>query len=233
MTSRVGIIAWTALTIALATSGLIASTSSAFTLPDISIALGGTYPIHAEGSLPTARTELGTAGGSVLAGKGASLLTLGNELSSLGPFSGTFLNVEKGAVKCNSEGDAAGVVLVSGSAHAVLGPGGTKKFGFSLFLVATFIVHCGAVEVEVSGDVLGAANSPGETETEELTTTLGTLEGTKGKQKFTEYFNDGGTIVKAKLLSEAGAGETESDLNVEGALLMTTLEGKMATVTGR
>ncbi len=218
---------------ALCALGVMAASASAFTLPDISIALGGTYPIHSEGSLPEAKTELGTAGGSVLTGKGVSLLTLTNELSALGPFSSTFLNVVKGTQKCNSEGDAEGVVLVSGGFHIVLGPGGTKKSLFILFLVATFIVHCAAAEVEVSGDVLGTYNLAGETETEEYTTVLGELEGTKGKQKITEYFNDGGTIVKAKLLSEAGAGETESDQNVEGDLISTTLEGKMYTVTGR
>ncbi len=218
---------------ALCALGVMAASASAFTLPDISIALGGTYPIHSEGSLPGAKTELGAANGVVLKGVGVSLLTLTNELSALGPFSSTFLNVEKAGTICNSEGDAAGVVLVSGGFHIVLGPGGTKKSLFILFLVATFVVHCGALEVEIRGDVLGTYNLAGESEAEEYTTVLGTLEGTKGKQKFTEYFNDGGTIVKAKLESEAGAGFTESDQNVEGDLVSTTLEGKMYTVTGR
>ncbi len=233
MTSRACIIAWTSLTIAVAASGAIASTASAFTLPDISIALGGTYAIHVEGSLPGASTELGSAGGAVIRGTGVSLLALTTELSGLGTFSATFLNYVSGTTKCNSEGDAEGVVLVSGGFHIVLGPGGTKKSLFILFLVATFVVHCGAPEIEISGSVMGTFNLPGESEAEEISVPGGTLEGSKGKQRFREYFNDGGTIVRAKLESDAGAGGTESDQTIGGELRATTLEGKMFTVTGR
>ncbi len=233
MTGRACIIAWASLTIAVAASGAIAATASAFTLPDISIALGGTYPIHVEGSLPGARTELDGAGGTLIIGSGVSLLALTTELSGLGTFSATFLNYEKGTTKCNSEGDAGGVVLVSGGFHIVLGPGGTKKSLFILFLVATFVVHCGALEIEISGNVMGTFNLPGESEAEEISVPGGTLEGTKGKQRFREYTNDGGTIVKAQLESEAGAGESEVDQTIEGELRATTLEGKMFTLTGR
>src|ERR1700733_4072083 len=82
--------------------GVVAVSASAFTLPDISIALGGTYPLHSEGSPTVAnpKTELNTAGGSVLKGKGVSLLLLTTELSALGTFSSTFLEVEREEKKC-------------------------------------------------------------------------------------------------------------------------------------
>ena len=214
--------------------GAVAVSASAFTLPDVSIALGGTYPLHGEGSLPTAQTSLSTAGGSVLTGTGVSLLVLTNELSALGTFSATFTGVKRSATEeCHSVGDAAGVVLVAGEAHAVLGPGGTKKLGYSLFLLTGLEVICAALNIEVRGSALASAALNGEVETEEYETARGRLEGEKGKQKFSEYFNDGGTIVKTKLESEAGAGFTASALNVAGEYILTTLNSKMYTVTGR
>ncbi len=233
MTSRACIIAWASLTIAVAASDAIASTASAFTLPDISIALGATYPIHVEGSLPKSLTTLAGASGTVVSGEGVSLLALINGLSALGPFSVTFLKIVKGATSCNSEGDAAGVVLVKGEFHIVLGPGGTKKSLYVLFLVSTFVVHCGALEIEIRGSTMGTFAPPGESETEEITAGGGKLEGSLGKPKVSEYFNDGGTIVKAKLEAEAGAGFIEASQNAEGEVAVTTLEGKMFTLTGR
>ncbi len=233
MTSRACIIAWASLTIAVAASGAIASTASAFTLPDISIALGGTYPIHVEGSLPIAKMEASSAAGAVIRGQGVSLLALTTELSGLGTFSATFLNIEQSGTKCNSEGDAAGVILAGGGFHIVLGPSGTKKLLFVLFLLATLTVRCGALEIEIRGSLMSTYNLPGELETEEITVPGGTLEGTKGKPKFSEYTNAGGTLVKAKLEIEAGAGFVEAGGNIEGELRATTLETKMFTVAGR
>ena len=210
------------------------ATSAFAALPDISIALGGTYPLHSEGSLPSAATELGTAGGSVLTGTGVSLLLLTKELSALGTFSSTFLKVKRSATEeCHSVGDGAGVVLVAGEFHIVLGPGGTKKLLYILFLVSNLEIICAALSIEVRGSVLGTFALNGEVETEQYETARGKLEGEKGKQKFSEYFNTGGTIVKAKLESEAGAGFTASDQNVVGEFILTTLNSQMYEVTGR
>jgi hypothetical protein len=217
--------------------GAMAASASAFTLPDISIALGGTYPLHAEGSLPTtAATELSTNAGSRLTGEGVSLLLLTIELSNLGTFSSTFLKVKRTATEpCHSVGDEQGVVLVAGEFHIVLGPGGTKKLLYILFLVTRFIILCeSGLELEVQGSTLGTFALNGEVETEEYEVSRGKLEGKKGIQALSEYFNDGGTIVKAVLLSEiGGAGFVPSAQNVAGELILTTLNGKMFTVTGR
>jgi hypothetical protein len=214
--------------------GVMAASATAFTLPDISIALGGTYPLHSEGSLPTAATELSTSGGSVLTAVGVSLLVLSIELSALGTFSSTFLKVKRKTEGCHSVGDEQGVVLVSGEVHAVLGPGGTKKLGFSLFLLTRFLIICeDGLEIEVLGSVLGTAALNGEVETEEYEVARGKLTAKIGVPALSEYFNDGGTIVKAGLESESGGGFVKSAENVEGELILTTLNGKMYTVTGR
>jgi hypothetical protein len=215
--------------------GAMAASASAFTLPDVSIALGGTYPIHSEGSLPTAATELSTNAGSRLTGTGVSLLLLTLELSALGSFSSTFLAVKRTTEECHSVGDQQGVVLVAGEFHIVLGPGGTKKLLYILFLVTRFIIICeSGLELEVQGSTLGTFALNGEVETEEYEVSRGKLEGKKGIQALSEYFNDGGTIVKAVLLSEiGGAGFVPSAQNVAGELILTTLNGKMYTVTGR
>jgi hypothetical protein len=214
----------------------MATSASAFTLPDLSIALGGTYPLHQEGSLPTAATETSTSSGSVLTGTGVSLLLLTIELSNLGTFSSTFLKVKRTATEpCHSVGDEQGVVLVAGEFHIVLGPGGTKKLLLILFLVTRFIILCeGGLESEIEGSVLGTFALNGEVETEEYETARGKLEGKKGIQALAEYFNDGGTIVKPRLLIEVGgAGFVSFAQNVEGEIIQTTLNGKMYTVTGR
>jgi hypothetical protein len=215
--------------------GAMAASASAFTLPDISIALGGTYPLHAEGSLPTtAATELSNAGGSVLTGEGVSLLLLTIELSNLGTFSSTFLKVRRAKEPCHSVGDEQGVVLVAGEFHIVLGPGGTKKLLYILFLVTRFLIICeSGLEVDVLGTELGTFALNGEVETEQYETARGKLTAKKGVPALSEYFNDGGTIVKTKLESESGGGFVKSAQNVEGELILTTLNGKMFTVTGR
>jgi hypothetical protein len=215
--------------------GAMAASASAFTLPDVSIALGGTYPLHSEGLLPTAPWEIGGAGGSVLTGTGVSLLLLTTALSALGTFSSTLVKAKRSATEeCHSVGDAQGVVLVGGEFHIVLGPGGTKQLLYILFLVQDIEIICeGGLENEVRGSVLGTFALNGEVETEEYETARGRLEGERGKQNFAEYFNDGGTIVKAKLEVESGGGFTASDENVAGEFILTTLNGQMFTVTGR
>ena len=219
---------------ALLALGAMATSASAFTLPDISIGLGGTYPLHSEGSLPTAAWVSTNTGGGTLTGTGVSLLLLTTELSGLGTFSETYLGVKRGSENCHSVGDAQGVMLVSGEFHIVLGPGGTKKLLYILFLVTEFELLCeGGISLEVRGSMLGTFALNGEVETEQYETARGRLEGEKGKPRFSEYFNDGGTIVKAKLEIESGSGFLAFDLNVEGEIILTTLNGKMYEVTGR
>jgi hypothetical protein len=210
--------------------------SSAFatvTLPDISVTLtGGTYPIHAQGSLTAAATSLGSSTGVVLSGTGVTLLLLTTELSALGTFNTDFTNVVQGTIKCNTPGDAAGVVLVGGEFHLVPTNLSPLNIGI-LFLVSELEIECpSGVNVVVRGNVLGSVNNIG-SEGTELTNFGGVLLGEKGKQQLSEYYNDGGTKVKAKLEAEAGTGFAAADEQVEKELTLQVLGSQMLVITGR
>src|ERR1700683_1677879 len=72
----------------------LALTSSSFAqLPDISVALGGTYPLHLEVTALNGRTELQTEGFESLVGTGLLLLLLAAQLTSLGSFELLFTSV--------------------------------------------------------------------------------------------------------------------------------------------
>jgi hypothetical protein len=221
--------------VALFTLGLAAATSSfAVTLPDISIALGGSYPLHLEVTLLNVATELATTGAPALRGTGLLLLFLTEQLTSLGSFEVLFTTVLNPAesVLCSSENgttkDAAGEVLTLGTFHIVLRPGGALGI---LYLVQPLKVVCGTVTVHVRGSALSSLGGAG-TEGSELTSLKGTLLGSNGKPELTEYLNDGGTIVGAKLESDFGTGFLVSDESV-GEVTATALEGKMFVITTR
>jgi hypothetical protein len=216
--------------------GMMATSAlAALSLPDISVTLtGGVYPVHAQGSSAVgAKTALETTGGGVLNGTGVTLLLLTTELSGLGTFTSDFTKVENPeAIKCHSAGDAAGVVLLGGEFHLVPISLSPLNIGI-LFLVTEFEVECPAgINVLVRGNVLGSVTGIG-SEGTELTGFGGVLEGEKGKQKISEYYNDGGTKIKTKLESEAGAGFTASSQQVENEVKLQVLGSQMIVITGR
>jgi hypothetical protein len=213
---------------------LASSAYAAVNLPDISVTLtGGKYPVHAVGSLAAAATKLGSASGVSLTGTGVTLLLLTAELSALGTFTTDFTGVEnKEKVKCSSTGDAAGVVLVSGEFHLVPINLSPLTLGI-LFLVSEVEIICPKGESPiVRGNVIGSVNGIG-SEGTELTGFGGVLEGAEGKQNISEYYNDGGTKVKAKLEQEAGAGFVAADENVTGELGLSVLGSQMIVITNR
>jgi hypothetical protein len=212
-----------------------ANALAAVSLPDISVTLtGGKYPVHSVGSLPNAATSLGSSSGIALEGKGVTLLLLTTELSALGTFTSDFTEVvEPLQNKCHTSGDAEGVVLVGGEFHLVPTNLSPLNLG-TLFLVTEFVIICPiAGNITVHGNVLGSLNGIG-SEGTELTGFSGTLKGENGKQQLSEYYNDGGTKVKTKLISESSlTGVTEADENVEGELGLSVLGSQMVVITGR
>ncbi len=198
-------------------------------LPDISIALGGSYPLHLnfEDNKKTV-SSLETTGGSLLKSKsGLLVLFLISELSALGTFDALFLKVEQGTQECHSVGDSEGTVLLTGEFHVVLGPSGLE----ALLLISEFEIICGKVKVKVKGSLLSTLSAG--TEAEELTETSSELKGKAGKPTLTKYYNDEGKTVEALLLSNFGTGFLESDENVEEPVTLKVLESKMFTITGR
>lgn len=67
----------------------------------------------------------------------------------------------------------------------------------------------------------------------ELTEVGGKLEGSKGKNTLTKYFNDEGHEVEAKLEANFGTGFIQTDVTVGEEIKIKALEGKMFEITGR
>ena len=211
---------------------MMASSASAFTLPDLSLTLSGTYPVHAQGTLPGAETKLGSATGIPLEGKGVTLLLLATGLSSLGTFTSTFTKVKIPAgEECETTGAGKGNVISSGEYHIV--PLNTTGTIGLLFLVTQFLIDCPKNTFVIKGNLISSINAG--TENQELTTFGGVLEGSKGKQTISEYINDTGSKIKAKLEVEVNkSGEfVGADENVVGELPLEVLGSKMIVITGR
>lgn len=204
--------------------------TSAFALPDISIALGGAYPIHlqfADNGKTVSKLE--TTAGRKLEGQGLLLLFLVEALGALGKFEALFLKVVEGKEKtpCNSSGDKEGEVLLKGEFHLVpltLTPLTTGV----LYLFSELEIVCAKVKVKVKGSVLSTLNAG----TGEITEIGGKLEGSKGKNTLTKFFNDAGTEIEAKLESNFGTGFLQSDEVVGEEVKTPALEGKMFEITG-
>jgi len=195
----------------------------------ISLELGGSYPLHLQGSHSTAATSLGTASGVTLKGEGVTIALSTKESSSLGTFTSTFAKVEAEGEKCKTGTEPAGTVVSTGEFEIVaLNAEGTLGV---LYLPSGFEVTCGALKVKLRGGLIATLKS-GE-EAEELTSIGGTLEGTAGKQDISEYLNDNGTKVTVKLESNAGLEFVKADENIAGEVTLTALENDMFAVTGR
>jgi hypothetical protein len=209
---------------------MAASSASALGLPDVSIALGGTYPLHLDGE-SAAATSLGSASGVTLEGKGVALLLLATELSALGTFSSTFKEVKvPGGASCKTGSEPAGTVLTTGEYHVVpLNLTGTLGI---LFLVTFVELTCGATKLKVRGNTVGTILKAGEEDTQ-LEELGGDLEGSLGKPNVTSYYNDGGTLVTTSLETDAGLEFVKSDENVAGEVIVTALNNEMFEITGR
>jgi hypothetical protein len=214
---------------------ILAASALAAALPDISVTLtGGVYPVHAQGSTKaTATTSLETAGGGLLNGSGATLLLLTSELSTLGRFTATFTHIENPEkIKCNTSGAPAGVVILEGEFHLVPTSLSPLNLGI-LFLVTEVELECpGGLSVIVRGNLLGGATGIG-SEGTELTGFNVAIMGEKGKQRISEYYNDGGTKIKTKLELEAGSGFLASSLTIAEEIKLQVLGSQMIVITGR
>jgi hypothetical protein len=207
---------------------------AAVRLPDITVTLsGGAYPIYVEASLPNASVSFGSSSGIAIEGKGVTLLLLTSELSALGQFTAVITHYEEplgGA--CNTPGDASGVILMHGEFHLVPTSLSPLALGI-LFLVSEFFIECPVDGREaIFGRMLGGLNDIG-SEATELTGFGTTLVGRDSEQQLSEYYNDGGTRIRTKLISESSLGIDEIDENVEGDLGLSVLGSRMLVITNR
>jgi hypothetical protein len=219
----------------------IATASSAFALPDISITLGGAYPLHLEVTLTTAKTKLSNVVKENLTGEGILLLYLLTALGHLGTFEALFTKVRKSTTPCFSEEggkkDPSEEILTKGSWHLVYTSLAGSAQGLQLgilHLVAPVTIKCGAEEVLVKGDVLSSVDALTGTEATEYTALSGVLKGNgEGGPNIKFFYNEGGTSVKAKLEANFGTGFKEAAEEVEELITVTALESKMFVVTSR
>jgi hypothetical protein len=213
------------------------TTSSAFAaLPDISITLGGVYPLKLEVTLPTAKTKLTNVVKENVKGEGLLIIYYLTELGHLGTFEALFTKTKKGSTACFSEEggkkDPSEEILTHGSWHIVYTSLSPLQSGI-LYLVAPVTIKCGAEEVDVKGDTLSSVVSNG-SNTEERTTLSGVLKGNEeGSPNIKFYENEGGTSIKAKLEANFGTGFKEADEEVEEPVTVTAQEGKMFVITGQ
>jgi hypothetical protein len=216
----------------------VATANSAFALPDVSIALGGTYPINNVVTLLTVATKLSNPVENIK-GVGLLLLMIGPSLTTLGTFDVLFDGVEntKGN-KCSSENSAGGTdptgeVLLPGTWHLVYTSLSPLTLG-ALFLPEEVKVVCGTVKIKVKGSALAALNLGTSTEATELTGLGGVLTGDgAGHATQKTYYNDAGESQVSQLLSNFGTTFKESAEEVTGEVTVTAEGGKMFTATSR
>ena len=222
--------------------GLMAT--SVFALPDLSITLGETYPLHLNYESNTIKTKLENAGGGVLVGEGLHELSLFGELSAVGTFRAIFKKVETGTEKCFNQGvEANGEVLVEGESHIVYTSLAGSLQGLQLGVLALIkeltgatAITCptNAISLKIRGSVIATTNQSGAGNTTQLIGTKGRLNGSLGKETFRAYYDSAGIALLARLeLNVNGAGFKESNVVVEGEPGGTALEGKMFVISGR
>jgi hypothetical protein len=218
-----------------------AMVSSAFALPDISVELGGTYPLHLEVTLLAIITKLSNVVKENINGEGLLILYLLTALGHLGTYEALVTKMGKGPVKCFSEEsgkkDPTGEILAKGSWHLVYTSLAGSAQGLQLGilrLVSPLHVKCGTEEVQIRGDSLSSVESLSGTEATDYTSLTGILRGNgEGVPNIKFFYNEGGTSVKAKLEANFGTGFKEAAEEVEGPVTVTALEGKMFVVTAR
>jgi hypothetical protein len=183
-------------------------------LPSILYLPGETGESELKGESKTAATELGSVSGSKLTGEGYLIqLFITADMQQLGNAEVLFTKVLLAGKLCKTEGDSEGLVLINNAEwHLVLSPTGSLRI---LVLVPEFVITCGTVKIKVRGSALSSAEPFGKEvlTTEEFSGTQLCIfkEGKNtGKAELTEYLNDEGATVKAKLESNFGLGFEES-----------------------
>jgi hypothetical protein len=194
--------------------------TSAFALPQVSIALGEAYPAALSFSSTTKATKLSSET-EELKGEGLVVEEKATQATSLGTFAANFSKVKKGTEECAS-GSTKGLVETKGTWHLVFTSLSPLVLG-TLFLVSPFEFTCGTTKLKVRGSALSSVhNASGE-----LTALAGNLEGNGiGKPKLSGYYNDAGQTQKAKLETNFGTGFQET-AEETGEVTETATEGKM------
>lgn len=200
--------------IALVAIAANAANAAALELPSIRTALAGEkYPIIVEGHVE-AEDDGGDKGAGWVASFG-SILFEAKEATALGSYAMTFTGTREakaGGAKCNSPGDAEGVLLFKGETHLVFDLFSPKLELASLFLFTPLIMLCsgGAIEIEFKGPMMGRLvpepESDGDSTSIESRHLCSSL--TEAIQEILSYYNDSGTLLTNQLMSASNGVET-------------------------
>ena len=193
--------------------GGIVSQASALPLPDIQLLAGESFPITGEGAAVEEKEDLfieDESKGKFVAQEVKAVLKV-TALSALGTLQVTFTGMAVGTLagtKCNTAGDAAGVVLLNGEFHLVFtafNANANEEVGLEVGFLILFPeteITCGALKSKVKSPVLGGVNLG--KKGEDITTAGSAFHctGVAGKQELTSYFNDAGVRLEKQLLLE-------------------------------
>jgi hypothetical protein len=201
----------------LAASAVVAAISSAtMVLPVFSgTATSGT------GSSGTAKLTV-KGGASFTCTASSDSLTFKSGSRDLGPGSLSFSVCTQGGEECHSLGGSGTTISVTGEWHLVLFVKGGVDGHYFLFLLPSFGLHweCPAAAVKLlvlTGDVLGSITQKSGSTTEFTVK----ISSTATAQEFSEFENEAGTAVKAKLetVQEGSGAAKESFENMEAGVL--------------
>jgi hypothetical protein len=217
MTRKVAILAACLITALTATAALAAITNAAMTLPTFS----GTAT---SGTGDSGAGKFSIKGGASLTGtSGSGSFTFNSGSRNLGPGTATSLGVLQAAeFPCHELGLVATstTITATGEWHLVLFVKGGVDDHYALFLLPSFGLHieCPGAPVKlftVFGSVLGLISQKTGSTTQFSVKVLAP----GGVQEFSEYENDAGTAVKAKLeTSQENGALKASTENVEAGL---------------
>jgi len=188
-------------------SAVVATSAMALELPDLHILEGEAYPVTGEGVIKAAKVvTLESTIGAKFEAEEVKVLFKLEALSALGPIDFHFTGVKLGTAACNSQGDAAGVILVRGEYHVVGVLVNNVLTPFLLILFTEFTLECGKLAIKIKPPIISKL--------EKLTSGTDTTKvGTQpkctkaGEQEFKTYFNDAGEEkTKQLLLVNVGLG---------------------------
>ena len=211
-------------------------------LPQVHTALPGeNYPLNLLGQ-KTATTEgeiaLANTTGELPARTISVLLAL-SELGSLGTalilFTGVGEPVEGG--KCNTTGDAVGVVLVPETQWHLVYTSLSPLETADLILVPKFTMTCGAILTTVEKPLLGKfVETPGNSlnggDSTQIATTTHCSNRETGTQEVSSYFNDSSLLETGQLLKAniSGLGNANSCEEIAGTLTLEVEPGSNASM---
>jgi hypothetical protein len=196
-----------------------ASSASATSLPTVLLGASATLPIdiHSEPDPNGIVSKLVNASGALLEGKGFSVLYSLTNLTNIidSSYLALFLEVTETneRVKCNTEGDKTGEVLLPTALFLLVPLAGGGVGG--LQLVPEFVIKCKTLSIKVKGSALGSLTPTGKKLAAGSNEAKGNLHCKSGSMtaepELSKYLNNSGTaILIPTLLANAGAGFVKS-----------------------